>query len=79
MITDFTYNWPLQHFSQDNGLASHTTYVALVLYVSSGTYSLMSTPNDRFLKNLLTFPAENKIICLGKINVRTQCPSQAKP
>ena len=42
----------LQTFSQDYGLASHTTHVVFVdLYVSSGTYSLTSTPNDRFLRN----------------------------
>ena len=32
-------------------LVSHTTCV-LILYISSGTYSLKSTPNDRFFEKL---------------------------
>ena len=33
-------------------LVSHTTYVVCVnFYISGGTYSLKSTPNDRFLRN----------------------------
>ena len=36
----------LQLFSQDYGLVSYTTHV-----VSAGTYILMSTTNDRFLKH----------------------------
>ena len=39
------YNWPLQPFGQDYSLAS-----LAVLYVSDGTYSLMSTSNDRLLR-----------------------------
>ena len=58
--TDNTYNsyinnWPLQPFSQNYGLASDTTHVVCVnffLYVSGGTYSLTSTPNERFLRNV---------------------------
>ena len=35
-------------------LVSHTTYVVcvLILYLSGGTYSLKSTPNDRFFEKL---------------------------
>ena len=35
-------------------LVSHTTYVvcANFLYISGGTYSLKSTPNDRFFEKL---------------------------
>ena len=35
-------------------LVSHNTYVVcvLILYISSGTYSLKSTPNDRFFEKL---------------------------
>ena len=49
----YIYNWSLQPFRQDYGLASHTTHVVCVkfLYVSGGTYSLTSTPNDIFLRN----------------------------
>ena len=47
------HNSPLQPFSQDYGLASHTTHVVCVfiLYVSGGTYSL--TPNDRIFRSFL--------------------------
>ena len=51
----FTYihNWPLQPFSQDYGLASHTTHVVCVNFIREcGTYSLTSTPNDRFFEKL---------------------------
>ena len=46
----YIHEWP---FSQDYGLVSYTTHVR------SGTYSLMSTSNDRFLKNFagLFFPS----------------------
>ena len=40
------HNWPLQLFSQDYGLAFHTTHIVCVT-----VYSLTSTPNDRFLRN----------------------------
>ena len=47
----FTYihNWSLQPSVRIIDLVSHTTYVVLllILYISGGTYSLMSTPNDR--------------------------------
>ena len=43
-IHKYIHNWPLQLFSQDYGLA-------LILYVICGTYSLTSTPNNRFLRN----------------------------
>ena len=35
-------------------LVSHTTYVVcvLILYISGETYSLKSTPNDKFFENL---------------------------
>ena len=52
------HNWPLQPFSQDYGLASHTTYVVCVnffLYMSGGTYNLKSTPNDEKRKKKLFF------------------------
>ena len=48
----YIHNRPLQPFSQDYGLASHTILCALILYVNGGTYSLTSTPNYRFLRNL---------------------------
>ena len=40
-------------FSQDYGLASHTTHVGgvIIIYVSDGTYSITWTLNDRFLRN----------------------------
>ena len=43
-IHTYIHNWPLQPFSQDYGLA-------LMLYVSGGTYNLTSTSNDKFLGN----------------------------
>ena len=58
----YIHNWPLQTFSEDYGLVS-TTHVmcvkwrdlrmlrALILCKSGGTYNLMSTPIDRFLRN----------------------------
>ena len=50
--TYIIHNWPLQSFSHDYGLASHTTHVVCVnLYVSGGIYSLTSTPNNRLLRN----------------------------
>ena len=51
-IHTYIHNWPLQSFSQDYGLDSHTTHVACVdfIYASSVTYSVMSTPNDRFFE-----------------------------
>ena len=30
VLHTYIYNWPLQPFSQDNGLASHTTHVVCV-------------------------------------------------
>ena len=44
----------LQPFSQDYGLASHSTHVVFVnfVYMSGGTYSLKSTPIDRFFEKL---------------------------
>ena len=52
----FTYihNWPLQPFSRDYGLAYHTTHVVCVNFIREWrevTYSLTSSPNDRFLRN----------------------------
>ena len=44
------YNWSLQHFNQDYDLASPIT--ALILYMSGGTYSLKSTPNDKIFEKL---------------------------
>ena len=48
--TLYVHDWPLQPFSQDYGLASHTTRIVCVLYMSGGTHNLTSTPNDRFLR-----------------------------
>ena len=31
--TTYIHNWPLQHFSQDYGLASHTTHVVCVNFI----------------------------------------------
>ena len=46
-------NSSLQLFSQDYGLASHTTYVMSVKFIYKwGKYSLNSTPNDRYLKSI---------------------------
>ena len=54
-IHTYIHNWSLQTFYQDYGLVSHTTYVGcvcvLILNMSSGTCSVKSTPNDRFLRN----------------------------
>ena len=52
-VHSYIHNWQLQTFSQDYGIASHTTNFmrVLILYVSGGTNSLTSTPNDRFLRN----------------------------
>ena len=48
----YVHNWPLQHLSQDYGLATHTAHVVCFnLYVSGGIYSLTSIPNNRFLGN----------------------------
>ena len=52
------HNKSLQPFSMDYDLVSHTTYVMLrghsrathVPLTYGGTYSLKSTPNDRFLR-----------------------------
>ena len=33
--------------------ATHVMLCVLILYVSGGTYSLMSTPKDRFFEKLL--------------------------
>ena len=51
----YIHNWPLQTFSQEYGLASQTTDVVCFNfnYVSGGSYSLTSTPNDRFIRNFL--------------------------
>ena len=51
------HNRPLQLFSQELviELVSHTTYVVCVNFINkwlTGTYSLKSTPNDRFFKKL---------------------------
>ena len=43
-IQKYTHNWSLQTFSQENDLASHTTYGVCV--------NLKSTPSDSFLRNL---------------------------
>ena len=48
----YIHNWALQPFSEDFGLDCHTIQVVcLNLYLSGGTYSLTSTPIDRFLRN----------------------------
>ena len=42
----YIHNWSLVRIMD---LVSHTTYIAcVILYISGGTYSLSSTPNDRF-------------------------------
>ena len=56
IITMHTYihNWPLQLFSQDYDLISHTTYVVCVNFIHKWqvTYSLKSLPKGRYLRNL---------------------------
>ena len=49
----YIHNWPLQAFSQDywTTFLYHLCLV-LILYLSRGTYSLKSTPNDRFFEKL---------------------------
>ena len=50
----YIHNCPLQPFSQDYGLATHTAHVVCVNFIRewwSHRYSLTSTPNDRFLRN----------------------------
>ena len=53
--TSYTYihNWSLQPFSQDYDIAFHTPLMlcALIVYMSSLTYSLKSPPNDKFLRS----------------------------
>ena len=51
-VKEFLYihNWLLQPFSQDYGLASHSTHVVCINFIHE--YSLTSTPNDKFLRNL---------------------------
>ena len=46
------HNWPLQSFSQDYGLASHSTHVVYVNFFYTFVLGrLTSTPNYRFLRN----------------------------
>ena len=45
----YIHIWSLQPFSQDYW---HSFSHALILYISGGTYSLKSTPDDRFLWKL---------------------------
>ena len=48
----YTHNWPLEPFSENNGLASHNTQLmlcAIILFVNGGTYNLTSTLKDRFV------------------------------
>ena len=50
-----THNRSLQPFSQNYNLVSHVSVLmlcVLILYMSTGTYSLKSTPNVRFFRNL---------------------------
>ena len=48
----YIHNWPLEPFSQDYALLlTSLRLCALILYVSSGTYSLTKTLNYKFLKN----------------------------
>ena len=64
IFVTYAHNWSLPHFSQDYKLAFRTIYVGQVNVIHDWRdlqiYSLMSTPNDRFLRNffkaiLLTF------------------------
>ena len=50
----YTHNWPLQPFSQDYrpSFSHQLCFVCLNLYISGGTYSLKSIPNDRFFEKL---------------------------
>ena len=51
-IFTYIHNWPLQPFSQDYGLASHTTHVFCFNFICERRdLSLTLAPNDRFLRN----------------------------
>ena len=50
LMKTYIHNGPLQPFSQDNGLASHTTQVVCVNFIREWR-NLQSIPNDRFLGN----------------------------
>ena len=51
-LRTYTHNWSLQRFSQDYNLAVHTAYFVCVNFIHKRrvTYSLKSTPNDRFFE-----------------------------
>ena len=46
------HNWSLQLQDYWPTFSHHLCYVVCVLYISGGTYSLKSTPNDRFFEKL---------------------------
>ena len=54
LLHPYIHNCSFQSFSQDCGLASHTTHVVCVNFICQwrGTYSLMSPPNNRFFEKL---------------------------
>ena len=51
-IHTYIYNWSLRPLSQNYWPSSHTTFIACVNFIHVGTYSLKSTPNDRFFEKL---------------------------
>ena len=51
-IHTYIHNWPLQHFSQDFGLASHTTHVVCVNFISEWRDLQFNVDSERhFLRN----------------------------
>ena len=49
----YIHNWSLQSFRQDYWPSfSHHLCCVLILYISDGTYSLKSIPNDKFFEKL---------------------------
>ena len=54
MVIRIIHNCPLQPFSQDYDLASHTTHVVYVNFIGNcgGIYNLTSTPCGRFFEKL---------------------------
>ena len=44
-------NWSLESFSQDYGPVFHISHIVLILFITSGTYSLKSISMKIFLRN----------------------------
>ena len=55
-VYTYIHNWPLQSFSQDNGLASHTTPVVYVNFIREwrNLQFKVDSPYNRLLRNFFT-------------------------